>query len=468
MIFTELRFFLFFAVVLGVYWALRGDRSRKALLLLASYGFYAGWKWEFLSLIVTSTVVDYIAGARLHRSTSPAARKAWLAVSLGVNLTILGFFKYFGWFVESGVAFLGWLGIGASAPVLEVILPVGISFYTFQTLSYTLDIYKRELAPTKSFLDFALFVAFFPQLVAGPIVRAVDFLPQLTTTKRPNDVRWRAFLMLFLWGYVKKACFSDNVSPAVEQVFSDPLAHDVGGNLIAAILFHLQIYCDFSGYSDMAIACAGMLGFRLPENFAFPYLATNMVQFWRRWHVSLSTWFRDYVYIPLGGSRVATKGRYVANVFITFTLSGVWHGAQWTFVLWGVLHSLGLIAVWAWGKGMGGTGIARALARVAWIPTTVFVVFTWIVFRADDLGSLGEMWGVLLGLEAAGQASLAGNWWWLIGTFYLVHFAMRRRLLERALERLGDPAFALVLGILFALAVPFASAGFQPFIYFQF
>ncbi|MEX1026288.1 MAG: MBOAT family O-acyltransferase [Planctomycetota bacterium] len=467
MIFTEARFFVFFFTILAVYWGLRGDRSRKAWLLLASYAFYAAWRWEFLSLILTSTVVDWIAGARLQRATSARARKGWLALSLGVNLTLLGFFKYFGWFVDSGVEFLNWLGLGASAPVLSIVLPVGISFYTFQTLSYTIDIYRRELEPTDSRLDFALFVAFFPQLVAGPIVRAVEFLPQLGESKRMAAIRWRPLLLLFLFGYVKKACLSDNLSVVIDPVFADPLAYDRLANATASVLYHLQIYCDFSGYSDMAIATAGMLGYTLPLNFDFPYLAANMAQFWRRWHVSLSTWFRDYVYLPLGGSRVTTE-RYVRNVLITFVVSGLWHGAQWTFVLWGFLHALGLLGVWGWGKLLGTGPLRRAVGHVAWIPTTLFVVLTWIVFRAVDFDRLLAMWGVLGGWQAAGSASLATGWWGIVAGFYLVHTAMARGFVQRLLGRLSEPAFALVLGILVALVLPFASSGYQPFLYFQF
>ncbi|MEM7516510.1 MAG: MBOAT family O-acyltransferase, partial [Planctomycetota bacterium] len=361
MIFTELRFLLFFALVFAAHWSLRGQKARKTLLLLASWFFYGCWDWRFLSLILFSTVVDFIAARRIEDGTTQRARRAWLSVSLVCNLGLLFTFKYLGFFVESAVELLQTVGFEAHPPTLEIILPVGISFYTFQTLSYTIDVYRGKLnGKATSLSDLALFVAFFPQLVAGPIVRAVDFLPQLAVKCRLSEVDLRACFGLFFLGFFKKACVSDNISHLVDRVFESPESFDTFGNWIGALFFSVQIYCDFSGYSDMAIACAGLLGYRLRENFDHPYLSTNLQDFWRRWHISLSFWLRDYVYIALGGNR-AKPARVTLNLALTTLIAGLWHGAAWTFVLFGALHGAGLGVCRAWKRARGTEGVATGL-----------------------------------------------------------------------------------------------------------
>jgi alginate O-acetyltransferase complex protein AlgI len=467
-IFTEPRFLLFFLVVFAVHWLLSRQRARKVWLLACSYAFYAGWDWRFLSLILTSTLVDYVAGAMLGRERPPGGRRLWLGASLAANLGILAFFKYCNFFLESAADFARFLGLGVSPPVLAIVLPVGISFYTFQTLSYTIDVYQGRLRPTTSPLDFALFVAFFPQLVAGPIVRASSFLPQLERKARLAEIDFRPLLLLFLVGFVKKACVSDNIAPVLDPVFADPAAFGRGANALAAFLYHVQIYCDFSGYTDMAIAVAGMLGYRLAVNFDFPYVSRNAAEFWRRWHISLSTWFRDYVYIPLGGSQVL-PGRLVANLFVTFVLSGLWHGASWNFVLWGFLHACLVALVWWWGRHVRAEGrAARAAHALGPLLTTLAVVLTWIVFRSTDLGKASAMLGTLFGLRPAGSGAVEAGWWLLVAGFLAVHWALHRRILAARLRALPDWAFALGLGVAVALALPFVAGGYKPFIYFQF
>ena len=300
MVFVEFRFFIFLLIVFCLNWTMKSSRNRKVLLLGASYFFYAIWDWRFLGLIILSTGVDYVAGIKLSETRNAMGRRAWLLLSLGVNLGVLAFFKYCNFFIDSAVGLLNSAGLPFRFESLDIILPVGISFYTFQTLSYTIDIYRGTLQPTRKPLDFALFVAFFPQLVAGPIVRASEFLPQLQNLPRFDKTNGRRALMLFLTGFFKKACIADNVAVYVDQYFAAPQNFDCVSAWLATLLYSIQIYCDFSGYSDMAIAMAALLGYRLSLNFNFPYFAPNIADFWRRWHISLSSWLRDYLYVPLG------------------------------------------------------------------------------------------------------------------------------------------------------------------------
>ena len=283
MVFTELRFLFFFLVVFVLHWTLSGATSRKVLLLISSYVFYSAWDWRFASLLLLSTVIDYWVARAIEREPADRRRKGWLTISLLANLGILGFFKYFNFFVQSGAGFLGWLGLPVDVPTLSIVLPLGISFYTFQTMSYTLDVYRRKLRAAGP-LDFAVFVAFFPQLVAGPIVRASDFLPQLTTLRRWADVVVRPALTLFLIGYIKKACVADNIAPIVDTYFAAPATFTASAAVLAVMLYAVQIYCDFSGYSDMAIGTARLLGYDLCRNFDAPYLSASVTEFWRRWH----------------------------------------------------------------------------------------------------------------------------------------------------------------------------------------
>ncbi len=394
MIFSSLQYLGFLTFVFLLYWKLP-RRSQNVLLLLASYYFYACWDWRFLSLIIVSTFVDYITGLSIHRSEKPLERKAWLLLSVGVNLGILGYFKYFNFFAESFATLANTLGFEVSQTTLDITLPVGISFYTFQTLSYSLDIYRRVLTPTSSLTSFACFVAFFPQLVAGPIVRAKEFLYQLEQERQFTAEKFQAGLLRFLQGYFKKIFIADSLGVLlVDPVFANPTAYDSPTLWLALLGYTVQIYADFSGYSSMAIGSAGILGFEIPENFAFPYLARNMSEFWQKWHMTMSRFFRDYVYIPLGGnrgSRIATIRNLAATTFI----SGLWHGAAWTFVAWGLVHGV-FIAVFqlfrASGRSFGSGTLGRLAALVL---TQSCVIFAWLLFRASDFATA---WVYALGL----------------------------------------------------------------------
>ncbi len=461
MLFTEFRFLIFFAVAFAVHWLLKSKELRKLWLLICSYGFYAAWDYRFLGLILISTLVDYLVGLHLANSEQAESRRVGLTASLICNLGLLAIFKYFDFFVSSGAELLSWLGIGASPAVLNLVIPVGISFYTFQTLSYTIDVYLGRLQPTRKLLDFSLFVAFFPQLVAGPIVRASEFLPQLTQARQWSYIRFRPLLLLFLFGYVKKACIADNFAGFADPLFADPAAFGPLSLWLGSALYAVQIYCDFSGYSDMAIASAGMLGYRLALNFNFPYMATSVTEFWRRWHISLSSWFRDYLYIPLGGNRKGATRTYI-NLLIVFFLCGLWHGPQWTFVIWGLFHGLYLIV-----ERISGLGRNRASNPFARLYVIGVVLIAWVFFRAPDLSSAGTYIAGMFSPGPAEMQQLTLATGLLVG-FALVHVAMFKQLFHRKLRTLPDWGFALSYGAAVAIALPFAATGYRPFIYFQF
>jgi alginate O-acetyltransferase complex protein AlgI len=467
MIFTELRFVFFFFLVFAVHWALRGRRGRQAWLLAASYVFYGAWDPRFLGLIILSTAIDYGVAIALAREGRDRARRALLGLSLAANLGLLGFFKYYGFFAASLADLLGWLGLPGSLPVLEIILPVGISFYTFQTLSYTIDVYRRRLEPERDPLAFALFVAFFPQLVAGPIVRASEFLPLLARRLSLSDVKWRAALWLFLAGYFKKAVVSDNFAPYVDAFFHAPGDFGAATAWLGVILYAAQIYCDFSGYSDMARGAAGLLGYDLPLNFRRPYLATSPREFWQRWHISLSTWLRDYLYIPLGGNR-GSRGRTALNLMITMLLGGLWHGAAWGFVLWGGIHGAALAAGALWRKKDERPKRSGAALLAGWALTLLLVLTTWVLFRADSLPAAGRVFAVLLGL-GEGTFSLPPILWAAPPLFLAAQWAAERA--EGSPPpgaRLPWPVYAFLYGVVFAVLFQFVNLNYRPFIYFQF
>ncbi|MFT7421581.1 MAG: alginate O-acetyltransferase complex protein AlgI [Arcticibacterium sp.] len=342
MLFNSLDFAFFLPIVFTIYWLIPKTkiRSQNLLLLFASYVFYGWWDWRFLSLIIFSTLVDFLVGLEIQRSTSSKRKKLMLWISIVVNLGFLGFFKYFDFFIENfqeAFTFLGY-NFGATSS-LNIILPVGISFYTFQTLSYSIDVYKGKLNPTKDLIQFSAYVSFFPQLVAGPIERAVNLLPQFSKSRSFDVAQAVDGMRQILWGLFKKIVIADNCAIIVNQIFTDYTEFNGSTLLIGAVLFAFQIYGDFSGYSDIAIGVAKLFGFRLMKNFAFPYFSRDIAEFWRRWHISLSTWFRDYVYIPLGGS-FGSSYKKVRNVMIIFLVSGFWHGANWTFIVWGLLNAI--------------------------------------------------------------------------------------------------------------------------------
>ena len=467
MLFTEFRFLVFFALTFSLVWLLRGNQARKLWLLLASYVFYAGWDPRFLLLLLASTIGNFIAGAMIAREHPPGGRRAWLVASLVLDLGLLAFFKYLDFLLASAASALAALGIGIPTPVLAIALPVGISFFTFQTLSYTIDIYRRRIDATRSPLDFALFVALFPHLVAGPVVRASELIPQFASARRFTDLRLRVSLGLFLAGFVKKACIADRLGAVVDPVFAAPAAYDAASQWLAAALYHVQIYCDFSGYTDMAIAVAALLGYRLPENFAFPYLSLSVREFWQRWHMSLTRWFRDYLYIPLGGSR-GSAFQTARNLVTVFLLCGLWHGAAWSFIAWGAVHGSMLV--------LERSAFGRLLARLPkWIGIVYVngvVMVAWVLFRSPDFGRAGVFLRGLAGLGSAPHAAIARSidplWWLALPVLLLAHLGARAKGWERTTSRLPDWGFAIALGILVALVLPWIATEHRPFIYFQF
>ncbi len=460
MLFTQPLYFLFFITVFALYWRMRSHARRKLLRLIASYTFYGAWDPRFLALICVSTAIDYVVGRRLDATSEPASRKALLWISVAANLGILGFFKYYDFFVQSGADLFGLTDVRT----LKLILPVGISFFTFQSMSYTIDIYRRRLNAIDSFTDFALFVSFFPQLVAGPIVRAATFLPQLRTEKRFARVPVQSLLTLFLIGFIKKACISDNIAPIIDPVFANPHLYDVLSIWIAVIFYAVQIYCDFSGYTDMAIASAGLLGYDLTRNFAFPYFAANIAEFWRRWHISLSTWLRDYLYISLGGNRGGTAKTY-RNLMLTMVLGGLWHGAAWHFIIWGALHGIAL-TVHRWTR-------ERGILPSIWTPlriaaTFYWVCLAWIFFRADTMQHAWHLARAFVTFQSAGDTSLdARLLLWLIPAS-AAHWIAYRHDVILWVRRVPDWAFSAGLAIAAVAALMFVPTDVQPFIYFQF
>jgi alginate O-acetyltransferase complex protein AlgI len=389
MLFNSFQFVVFLVPVLLGYWLLP-SRSKTYFLLAASYVFYGSWDYRFLSLIVLSTMIDYGAGLAIDATEDPRRRKLYLLVSMTANLGILGFFKYCNFFVENLEVLLRSLGVSFDFGTLHIVLPVGISFYTFQSMSYTIDVYRRQTKATPDFIGFATYVAFFPQLVAGPIERFDRLYGQLENPVPPTVEYLRRALFLCLQGYVKKVVIADNISAVIDPVFDNPARFMSGALLEASVLFTCQIYCDFSGYSDIARGVSYLFGVELMENFRAPLFSRSITEFWRRWHISLSTWLRDYLYIPLGGNRKGPRATYV-NLMLTMLLGGLWHGAQWKFVVWGALHGLAL----AFERRFVFRGRSRDIplpTRRNWplhlclqLVTFAAVVFIFIFFRADDL-----------------------------------------------------------------------------------
>ncbi len=380
MVFNTIAFLVFFIIFFPLYWWVAkkgGVNLRNILLILGSYLFYGWWDYRFLALIVISSASDFILGLQIQKTSSPSRKKQLLILSILINLGILGFFKYFNFFTQSFGDFIEVLGFQWNTTTLNIILPVGISFYTFQTMSYTIDIYRGHLKPTRNIWQFFAFVSFFPQLVAGPIERAARFLPQFSVKHHFNYPKAVIGLRLMLWGFFKKIVIADNLAILVEHIFANPTEYSGLGIFIGSVFFALQIYCDFSGYSDIAIGLGKTMGFDLMTNFNKPYFSRSFGEFWKRWHISLSTWFRDYVYIPLGGNRV-NRFRHKLNLMITFLLSGLWHGANFTFLIWGFLHGLALTL----------EGKPR---RKSWLSALlVFLIccLFWIPFRAESIAHL--------------------------------------------------------------------------------
>lgn len=392
MLFNSLDFAFFLPIVFALYWlAKRNIKLQNTILLISSYYFYACWDWRFLSLILISSLVDFLVGIALSNQEHVVKRKVLLWTSISVNIGFLAFFKYYNFFVEEFVAVFSMFGREIQANSLNIILPIGISFYTFQTLSYSIDIYKRKLEPSRDFIAFSAFVSFFPQLVAGPIERASNLLPQFLRQRTFDYSNAVMGMQQILWGLFKKMVIADNCAELANMIFNNSADYSGSTLLLGAIFFSFQIYGDFSGYSDIAIGTARLFGIKLMKNFDFPYFSRDIAEFWRRWHISLSSWFRDYVYIPLGGSRVK-KAKNIRNVFIVFAVSGLWHGANWTFLIWGILNAIFFLPLLLLDTNRNHLDIVAKgklfpsfKELIAILSTFGITVLAWVFFRAESL-----------------------------------------------------------------------------------
>lgn len=472
MLFNSLEFAFFFVAVFFVY-SILPHRAQNRWLLVASYVFYGAWDWRFLGLIVLSTVVDYHVGIWLSETENPRRRRRLVVISAVTNLGILGVFKYAGFFADSFSQLLGAIGVTPQPFTLDVVLPVGISFYTFQTMSYTIDVYRRRIEPTRGFFDFALFVAFFPQLVAGPIERARRLLPQIVEPRRIDLEGIRAGTWLVLWGLFKKVVISDNIAALVNAVYAPGASPEAPEVVLGTYAFAVQIYCDFSGYTDIARGIGRILGFDLMLNFRLPYIARNPSDFWRRWHISLSTWLRDYLYITLGGNRHG-RGRTYRNLSLTMLLGGLWHGAAWNFVIWGAYHGLLLAVHRACRPWLERSTPTSAVGRWLWHAASVFVTFHlvcfgWLLFRVESMAQAGDLLSQLLGPWHAG---LIASWLLPFATLaaplVLMQIAQAVSGDLEVVRRIPLPLRAVVYAALVLAIVVFGEDFGQPFIYFQF
>ena len=482
MLFNSLDFAVFLPIVFFIYWFLvkKSIKLQNLLIVIASYVFYGWWDWRFLSLIAFSTLVDYSVGIRLGIEQNQLKRKILLWTSIIVNLGFLGFFKYYNFFLDNFTQAFSFLGRDISVSSLNIILPVGISFYTFQTLSYSIDVYKGELKPTKDIIAFSAFVSFFPQLVAGPIERATNLLPQFYKSRKFDYDKAVDGMRQILWGLFKKVVIADNAAVFANLIFNNSADYSGSTLLLGAIFFSFQIYGDFSGYSDIAIGTSRLFGFDLMRNFHFPYFSRDIAEFWRRWHISLASWFRDYLYIPLGGSRGSTWMK-VRNIFIIFLVSGFWHGANWTFIVWGVLNALYFLPLLLTKKNR--TYLGTVAEGKIWptikeasmmIATFGLTVLAWVFFRAESVGHaisiISEILSSsLLSLPAFEGKQRAAIVLMLIGTFMLIEWNGRDE--EYAIANLGTKwkrpvRYALYYGIMFTLV--WFQGEQQEFIYFQF
>ncbi|MFL6515753.1 MAG: MBOAT family O-acyltransferase [Chthoniobacterales bacterium] len=473
MLFNSLTFIAFFAIVLSFYWSMRSWNGRKNLLLVASYLFYGAWNPPFAALLFSTTALDFYLGRKMGRVKTPAERRVWLWISVAVNLSMLGFFKYGNFLLENFQWVLARGGIQYKPPHLDVFLPIGISFYTFHSLSYTLDIYRGVMQPTRSLRDFTLAVSFFPQLVAGPIVRAGDFLPQLEAPPQPQTGRFLWGLLLMTLGLFEKVVLADSLlSGSADRVFG------YGGPLMAldswtgVVAFAGQIFCDFAGYSTCAIGAALCLGFHLKDNFRFPYAAIGFSDFWRRWHISLSTFLRDYLYIPLGGNRHG-PARAMINLIIVMFIGGLWHGAAWTFVAWGLLHGSYLAierlvkafvrpAPW-----MNSFGVQLLIGAITYFA----VLVAWVYFRASDFGTASRLIGGMFGVHSRPDAILSTREMLQVALvtigLLIAHWSMRDTSIEAVVQRL--PRWVVgATWFLMAGAIILTQGSSNAFIYFQF
>jgi alginate O-acetyltransferase complex protein AlgI len=482
MLFNSIDFAIFLPIVFMLYWFITNKylKLQNFLIVAASYLFYGWWDWRFLSLVLFSSLVDYFVGLGLLKQSKQTNRKILLWTSIVVNLGLLGFFKYYNFFVDNFVAAFSFFGSEIKPNSLNVILPVGISFYTFQTMSYSIDVYRRKLEPTKDFIAFSAFVTFFPQLVAGPIERATHLLPQFYTKRTFEYTKAVDGLKQILWGLFKKIVIADNCAEHANLIFNNSNEYSGSTLVLGAIFFALQIYGDFSGYSDIAIGTSRLFGFDLMRNFAFPYFSRDIAEFWRRWHISLTTWFRDYLYIPLGGSHGGAWAK-VRNTFIIFIVSGFWHGASWTFIAWGALNAIYFLPLLIADSNRNNLGI---VAQGKYLPTTKelfamlltfgLTVFAWIFFRASSIehavGYISEIFSLsFFTIPKFPQMDRALITLILVGGFILVEWLGREG--QYAISQLGSKwkrplRYAMYYSII--IVIIWFGGKEQQFIYFQF
>ena len=478
MLFNSLHFAIFLPIVFLLYWfATKGNlRLQNILLLVSSYFFYACWDWRFLFLLVFSTLLDYYTGIKMSDAKNQTSKKFWFWLSISINLGFLGIFKYYNFFAESFANALENVGLNANPWTLTVILPVGISFYTFHGLSYVIDIYKDRIKAEKNFIDYSVFVSFFPLLVAGPIERATHLLPQIQKKRTFDYVKAVDGLRQILWGLFKKVVIADQCAEYANQIFNNSADYSGSTLILGAIFFTFQIYGDFSGYSDIAIGTARLFGIELLRNFAFPYFSRDIAEFWRRWHISLSTWFRDYLYIPLGGSKGGTLMK-VRNTFIIFIVSGFWHGANWTFIVWGLLNALYIMPSIIYNTNRQNLEIVAkgkylpSLNNLFSIATTfALTVFAWIFFRAESLShAIQYISGIFSNTLFSIPTIQPTNLLILIFSFVIIEWIGREE--EYAIANLGSRWYkpfrwAMYYAIILFIYI-FRSSG-QQFIYFQF
>lgn len=483
MLFNSLDFAIFLPIVFILYWFVtqKSLKFQNLLIVIASYVFYGWWDWRFLSLILFSTLVDYTVGLQLREAKSASKRQVLLWISICVNLGFLGFFKYYNFFLDNFISAFQFFGQEFRASSLNIILPVGISFYTFQTLSYTIDVYKKKLEPTHNFIAFAAFVSFFPQLVAGPIERATNLLPQFYKKRRFDYDKAVDGLKQILWGMFKKVVIADNAAQFANEIFNNSADYSGSTLVLGALFFAFQIYGDFSGYSDIAIGTSRLFGFSLMKNFAFPYFSRDIAEFWRRWHISLSTWFRDYLYIPLGGSRGGTWMK-VRNTFIIFIVSGFWHGANWTFIVWGALNALYFLPLLLAKKNRQNIHIVAQgkffpnIREVIQIGITfALTLLAWVFFRAENmnhaLSYLNEIFSMSL-LTIPEFEEMKSALVIVIVILFFIGIEWLGRTNEYAIERIGVKwpkviRWSWYATIIFLIGI-LAQTEESPFIYFQF
>ncbi len=483
MLFNSFEFSLFLPIVFVLYWFVtkRNLKIQNALLLIASYVFYGWWDWRFLGLIFLSSTIDFLVGLEISKTEDATKRKSLLGLSLLANLGLLGVFKYYNFFIQSFADAFSFFGTNIDPSRLDLVIPVGISFYTFQTLSYTIDIYRRKLAPTDDPLSFFTYVSFFPQLVAGPIERAANLLPQFNQHRHfdyQNAVRG---VVQIIWGLFKKVVIADNCAFIVNQIFADYSSYSGSTLVVGAVLFAFQIYGDFSGYSDMAIGTARLFGFELKTNFSYPYFSRDIAEFWRRWHISLSTWFRDYVYIPLGGSKGGIE-KTILNIFIIFLISGFWHGANWTFIFWGFLNAIYFLPLLLRKKNRNHLDLVakeRLLPNLkecfGMLSTFLLVTIGWIFFRAKTIGEAFDYLSIIcsssilekpyafgIGIEKIGITGIA------ILIMILIEWFGRKKECPIWISPKRPAYLQWVICYVFLMLAFLFGAPQQEFIYFQF